>query len=38
MKIIEWLDEIGIEASLSQGWRDIKAALKLGRFEMVKNY
>jgi hypothetical protein len=30
MKIVEWLDEIGIEASESQVRRDIHAALKLG--------
>lgn len=30
MKIIEWLEKIGIEASVSQVWRDIRAALKLG--------
>jgi len=28
MKIIEWLDAIGIEASDSQVWRDITAVLK----------
>ena len=30
MKIVEWLDEIGIEASEPQVRRDIHAALKLG--------
>jgi hypothetical protein len=30
MKIIEWLDEIGIEANESQVRRDIHATLKLG--------
>jgi hypothetical protein len=30
MKIIEWLDDIGIEASEPQVRRDINAALKLG--------
>jgi hypothetical protein len=30
MRIVQWLDEIGIEASESQVRRDIHAALKLG--------
>jgi hypothetical protein len=30
MKIVEWLDDIGIEASDPQVRRDIRAALKLG--------
>ena len=34
MKIIEWLDEIGIEASEPQVRRDIHAALKLGVLPM----